>query len=379
MVRKEVYTNSTSTTITYDYIDGFVYQNNTLSYFPTAEGRVRNSSGVLTFEYFIRDNLGNVRVSFDGTTAPAIVRQENSYYPFGMTLPGNYVMSQPNNNLFNGGSEWQNDFSNLPDFYQAGVRNYDAELGRFIAIDAMAGKVNSLSPYQYAGNNPIGFNDPTGLLLKRPPEPIWGGNTQTQGEYVYGLLPHSAEDDDPNYDFLGSRVQAGDAGDYTGPHNYALENSLIDLANNSPEGESSYSNEDKPTEKIFYNYFEPTLGYAFEAPDFHGTVTLTCNAYYIFVGMTQHFQMPAENNSLEMMSTLIDGTTTEYDIINHSMHGFVASDELIRGVTVEGASRTLGFISLGLTAYNIYDKKLNWSNGTDLVVGGLSLYLGSVG
>lgn len=41
----------------------------------------------------------------------------------------------PNKQLYNGGSEWQNDFGNLPDYYQTFYRNYDAVLGRFIGTD----------------------------------------------------------------------------------------------------------------------------------------------------------------------------------------------------------------------------------------------------
>jgi RHS repeat-associated protein len=136
-------------------------QNLVLSYFATSEGRVRYSAGTYTFEYFIRDHLGNVRVSFDGTGTTAVARQENSYYPFGMTLPGNNLPTSANNDLFNNGSEWQSDFSNLPDLYLTSNRNYDPELGRFISVDPIADANESISTYQYAGNNPIGFNDPS--------------------------------------------------------------------------------------------------------------------------------------------------------------------------------------------------------------------------
>jgi RHS repeat-associated protein len=64
--------------------------------------------------------------------------------------------------LYNGGSEWQNDFSNLPDYYNTFFRNYDQAIGRFVAIDPLAEAAESLSGYQYSGNNPIMFNDPMG-------------------------------------------------------------------------------------------------------------------------------------------------------------------------------------------------------------------------
>jgi RHS repeat-associated protein len=129
------------------------------------EGRVVNANGTLKPEYVIADQQGNARFSFqdNGSGAPVII-QENSYYAFGAVMP-NSLVSTPtvsNPNLYNGGSEWQNTFQNLPDYYQTGSRNYDPELGRFIAVDPMAESSISLSNYHYANNNPIMKNDPTG-------------------------------------------------------------------------------------------------------------------------------------------------------------------------------------------------------------------------
>lgn len=77
-------------------------------------------------------------------------------------MPGGTVPTQDNKNLYNAGSEWQNDFGDLPDYYQTFYRNYDAALGRFVAIDPKADEFASLSGYHYSGNNPIMFNDPLG-------------------------------------------------------------------------------------------------------------------------------------------------------------------------------------------------------------------------
>lgn len=147
---------------TTDYIEGFVYENKALSHFKMAEGRVRNNSGSLKYEYMIADNMGNVRVSFEEVSGVAVVRQENSYYPFGMIMPGGYLPSSANKNLYNAGSEWQDDFSNLPDYYSTFYRNYDAALGRFIAVDPRAEATESLTTYHYGLNNPVMNNDPNG-------------------------------------------------------------------------------------------------------------------------------------------------------------------------------------------------------------------------
>jgi hypothetical protein len=35
-----------------------------------------------------------------------------------MIMPGSVVSGDNNKNLYNGGSEWQNDYTNMPDYYQ---------------------------------------------------------------------------------------------------------------------------------------------------------------------------------------------------------------------------------------------------------------------
>ncbi|MES2063491.1 MAG: RHS repeat-associated core domain-containing protein [Bacteroidota bacterium] len=105
------------------------------------------------------DQQGNVRVSFQeqGTTGVAVVKQENSYYPFGLIMPNSQIAipGTPNKKLYNGGSEWQNDYGDLPDLYQTYYRSYDAALGRFTGIDPKAEVTDALSPYHYAGNNHV--------------------------------------------------------------------------------------------------------------------------------------------------------------------------------------------------------------------------------
>nr|WP_255607094.1 RHS repeat-associated core domain-containing protein [Pedobacter polysacchareus] len=105
--------------------------------------------------------MNNVRVSFEeGFNGQAEVRQESSYYAFGMqhapiSKPGN-----PNTSLFNGGSEWIADFD--PDLYNTFFRDYDPVLGRFNGIDPMSVKYSDFSVYQFVFNNPVSFSDPTG-------------------------------------------------------------------------------------------------------------------------------------------------------------------------------------------------------------------------
>jgi len=60
--------------------------------------------------------------------------------------------------LYNAGSELNESTNN----YQTFFRDYDPALGRMVGVDIMANKYSSVSPYNYAFNDPIGLNDPSG-------------------------------------------------------------------------------------------------------------------------------------------------------------------------------------------------------------------------
>jgi len=168
LIRKKAYNSGTLTQT--DYIDGFVYTGNgtsqTLAYAPMPEGRLLGTS--LTQEYVITDPQGNARVAFQNNGGMAKVTQENSYYGYGLMMPGSLVgfSSPPNKNLYNGGSEWQNDTkavnAGVPDYYQTFYRNYDPAIARFVSVDPEAEGAESMSDYHYAGDNPIVYNDPGG-------------------------------------------------------------------------------------------------------------------------------------------------------------------------------------------------------------------------
>jgi len=170
LIRKKAYNSGTLTQT--DYIDGFVYTGNgtsqTLAYAPMPEGRLLGTS--LTQEYVITDPQGNARVAFQNNGGMAKVTQENSYYGYGLMMPGSLVgfSSPPNKNLYNGGSEWQNDTkavnAGVPDYYQTFYRNYDPALARFVAVDPEAEGAESMSDYHYAGDNPIVGNDPIQII-----------------------------------------------------------------------------------------------------------------------------------------------------------------------------------------------------------------------
>ena len=112
--------------------------------------------------------MGNIRLSYsdsngDGAVEASEIREEKHYYPFGLQHKGyNNVTNGTHYPYgFNGKEEQQELDLNWLDF---GARNYDATLGRWMNIDPLADAQYAYSPYHYAYNSPIMYNDPTGMI-----------------------------------------------------------------------------------------------------------------------------------------------------------------------------------------------------------------------
>jgi RHS repeat-associated protein len=159
---EKIVTEGTVTTNT-NYLAGFQYKNNVLEFFPTAEGYVKNTSGVLSYVFQYKDHLGNVRLSYakNPTTQVLEIIEENNYYPFGLKHKG-YNDYIPNTNKYKfQGQERQDELSLNWDSFK--WRNYDYSIGRFMSIDPLAEKYYHNSPYAFSENRVIDAFELEGL------------------------------------------------------------------------------------------------------------------------------------------------------------------------------------------------------------------------
>ena len=152
------------------YAGAFVYRdvdNDTvhdfgLDYILTPEGMASKDGSSFDYEYHLKDHLGNTRLVFDENGSEV---QSADYYPFGMTFQISNTGTD-NQYLYNGKELQDEQLGGINlDWYDYGARFYDPALGRFHTQDKFAEKYLSLSPYQYAANNPILFIDVNGDSL----------------------------------------------------------------------------------------------------------------------------------------------------------------------------------------------------------------------
>jgi RHS repeat-associated protein len=150
-------------TMTVKYAGGFEYRQvgaaNQLYRISLREGQAVLRGNKVSFEYFLKDHLGNVRVVFNekGETL-----QRTDYYPFGLSINRDgalpKVQNWVNRYLYNG-----KELQVGTEYLDFGARLYMPEAGRWGVVDPMAEKNHDVSGYSYVLNNPILYMDPFGL------------------------------------------------------------------------------------------------------------------------------------------------------------------------------------------------------------------------
>ena len=145
-----------NTATTTDYCGNVVSENGDQKLLLAEEGYVTLSDS--KYHYYLKDHQGNHRMV---SNSSGNVEETSHYYPFGgvFASSGNVQPYKFNGKEYDGkkGLNW----------YDYGVRMYDAALGRFTTVDPSAENYFNTSLYAYCGNNPINRIDPNGLLLAR--------------------------------------------------------------------------------------------------------------------------------------------------------------------------------------------------------------------
>jgi len=197
-----------STGTTTNYAGNYVYENDALQFFNQPEGYVEpiNASDYnqgFSYVYQYKDHLGNIRLSYKDlslTSTPSLqIVEENNYYPFGLKHKGyNNVINGVGHKFEYSNKETEDELGKNTIAF--GWRDYDPALGRFNKIDRFAEKYYKLTPYGYAGNNPILISDIQGDSLRIS---FGKGNTNSV-LYQNGKLLNS---DGSRYEGTGVKVR----------------------------------------------------------------------------------------------------------------------------------------------------------------------------
>jgi RHS repeat-associated protein len=146
------------------------------------------------YVYVYVSNESNNLVYFDNlqiTHEKGPITQETHYYPFGLTMAGinSKAMGKMETSYkFNAGTELDDDLGVA--IYETAFRGYDAQIGRFGQVDPMADSYSDWSPYCFAFDDPVFWNDPSGL----DPNDYGGSYTQDgSGNWVYTPFNSSEE------------------------------------------------------------------------------------------------------------------------------------------------------------------------------------------
>ena len=156
-------------TATTDYCGNVIYENGVATQLLTEFGYITLADN--KYHYYLKDHQGNNRVVVDET---GNIEEVNDYYPFGGLMSSSSSSNSVQSYKYNGK---ELDRKGGLDWYDYGARMYDAVLGRWCAVDPMAEKYCTFSPYAYCGDTPVNGMDSDGR--------DWYRNVENENDFIW--------------------------------------------------------------------------------------------------------------------------------------------------------------------------------------------------
>ncbi|GEM_PF-3068798 len=163
---KKVYTYGSGrmnvkTVETTDYLDGFQYINDVLSFVPTSEGYYDFVQNKYIYNY--TDHQGNIRLAYYKDASGNLkIDRTTHFYPFGLEFGGELstaVSITPSYKYSTQGQEKQSETG----WSSYRWRNYDSAMGRFFNVDPLSEKYAYQSHYNFSENRVIDGRELEGL------------------------------------------------------------------------------------------------------------------------------------------------------------------------------------------------------------------------
>lgn len=133
-----------------------------------AERLASTAGGLVTFHYFVRDNLSSA-VTVTDSTGAVLSNGQMSYDAWGKQRNTNWSpdtnCSLPPASPTTRGFAGQEEISGLCPLVNMNARMYDSQIGRFLSADPLIGDDydgQALNRYSYVENNPLTLTDPSG-------------------------------------------------------------------------------------------------------------------------------------------------------------------------------------------------------------------------
>jgi RHS repeat-associated protein len=235
---------------------------------------------------YVSNETPNINVYFDNLQVTHIkgpLLQEQSYYPFGLQMAGisdKALNKLDSKNKFNGGVELEEDYG--VNLYSTFYRQYDPQIGRFGGVDVLSEKTIGLSTYQFAVNNPISYNDPTGAKFKDQNGTVW--HHADPFADIPGLAGTPYVDGWGDDGFGGSGGGGGGGAGGRGRDYSAFWKPILDAASKGETDNIPGLTSTGTTR--YYDYSNLSGSGMFETPNNDGVYTEQVGEIYHFIGAT---------------------------------------------------------------------------------------------